>query len=144
MRIDGEWLQFDDGVVRPVIRGKILNAVGVWKPIELLVDTGADCTALSAAVLDLLGFPSAESHAQLGGVGGVAESVAIATQIQLACDDGGKAVFRGRYAAFTRLESLEMSVLGRDIMQMFTVIVDRPGKVVALIRPNHRYRIETT
>jgi len=71
------------------------------------------------------------------------ESVEIATQIRLSRDDGGKAVFRGRYAAFTRLESLDISVLGRDIMQMFAVIVDRPGGVVAFVRPNHRYQIET-
>jgi len=142
MRIDGEWLQCDDGVARPIIRGEILNAEGVWKPVEFLVDTGADCTALSAAVFDALGFRSAEGHRQLGGVGGMADCVEVTTQIRLARDAGGKAVFRGRYAAFTRLESLDMSVLGRDIMQMFVAIVDRPARVVTLIRPNHRYRIE--
>ena len=142
MRIDGEWLQFDDGVVRPVIRGEILNAEGAWEPVEFLVDTGADCTALTAAMLDMLGFRSADEHKQLGGVGGMADCVEVVAQIRFARNDGGKALFRGRYAAFTRLESLDMSVLGRDIMRMFAVIVDRPGGVVALVRPNHRYRIE--
>jgi hypothetical protein len=93
-------------------------------------------------VLDVLGFRSTEVYKQLGGVGGMADCIEVTTQIQLARDDGGKAVFRGRYAAFTQLESLDMSVLGRDIMQMFAVIVDRAGGVVALVRPNHRYRIE--
>ena len=143
MRIDGEWLQCADAVVRPVIRGEVLNAEGVWKPIEFLVDTGADCTAFSAAVLDVLGFQSVKGHKQLGGVGGMADCVEVVTQIRLARDDGGKAVFRGRYAAFTRLESLDMGVLGRDIMQMLAVIVDRPAGVVALVRPNHRYRIQS-
>jgi len=73
----------------------------------------------------------------------MADCVEVATQIRLARDGGGKAVFRGRYAAFTRLEALDMSVLGRDIMQLFAVIVDRPDGVVALVRPNHRYRIGT-
>jgi predicted aspartyl protease len=143
MRIDGEWFECDDGLVRPVIRGEILNASGAWESALFLVDTGADCTVISAAVFDVLGFESAETHRQLGGIGGVAESVGIATQIRLARDDGGEAVFRGRYSAFTQLESLDMSVLGRDILQMFAVIVDRPDGMIALIRPNHRYRIET-
>ena len=56
-------------------------------------------------------------------------------------DDDAPAVFRGRYSAFTQLESLDMSVLGRDITRMFAVVVDRPNGVVALVRPSHRYRI---
>lgn len=143
MRIYGEWFECDDGLVRPVVRGEILNAMGGWQSAPFLVDTGADCTVFSAAVLDVLGFGSIEGRRRLSGVGGTVESVEIATQIRLSRDDGGKAVFRGRYAAFTRLESLDISVLGRDIMQMFAVIVDRPGGVVAFVRPNHRYQIET-
>jgi hypothetical protein len=47
------------------------------------------------------------------------------------------------YAAFTQLEALDMSVLGRDIMEVFAVLVDRSGDVVTLIRQPHRYAIET-
>lgn len=141
MRIEGEWFQCDDGMVRPVIRGEILNARGDWEPALFLVDTGADCTVFSAAMLDALGFAYGPERRRLGGVGGLAESVEVSTQIQLVQDDGGQAVFRGRYSAFTQLESLDMSVLGRDITQMFAVIVDRPNGVVALVRPSHRYRI---
>ena len=36
-----------------------------------------------------------------------------------------------------------MSVLGRDIMQMFAVIVDRPDDVVSLVGQQHRYVIQT-
>lgn len=38
MRIDGEWLLFDDGIVRPVIRGGILTGDGSWQAVEFLVD----------------------------------------------------------------------------------------------------------
>ena len=41
MRIGGEWLLFNDGVVRPVIRGEILTAYGRWQQAEFLVDTRA-------------------------------------------------------------------------------------------------------
>lgn len=143
MRIDGEWFECDDGFVRPVVRGDILNASGIWEPTPFLIDTGADCTVFSAAILEVLGFDTTASEQRLGGVGGVAESVKVATQIRLVQDDGGTAVFRGEYAAFAQLEALDMSVLGRDIMAMFAVIVDRPDDVVALLRQPHRYAIET-
>lgn len=48
MRINGEWLLFDDGVRRPVIRGEILTGAGSWEAAEFLVDTGADRTVFSA------------------------------------------------------------------------------------------------
>jgi hypothetical protein len=52
MRIDGEWLLCDDSVLRPVIRGEILESDGTWHPVaDFLVDTGADRTVFSAIVL---------------------------------------------------------------------------------------------
>ncbi len=51
-------------------------------------------------------------------------------------------LIRGQFAAFTSLESLDMSVLGRDITNFFAMIVDRPQEVVWLIGQQHRYRIE--
>src|SRR5262249_24961097 len=44
MRINGEWLLFDDDILRPVIRGEILTEAGAWQHAEFLVDTGADRT----------------------------------------------------------------------------------------------------
>jgi hypothetical protein len=35
-----------------------------------------------------------------------------------------------------------MCVLGRDVSDLFTVIVDRPGNVVCLLGQRHRYTIE--
>jgi Aspartyl protease len=56
MRIDGQWLLCDDGVMRPVISGEILAGNGSWERSEFLVDTGADRTVLSAATLAKLGL----------------------------------------------------------------------------------------
>ena len=66
MRIDGEWYECDDGFIRPLIRGKVLSASGLWEPALLLVDTGADGTVFSAAILDVLGFEPAEGQQRLG------------------------------------------------------------------------------
>jgi hypothetical protein len=42
------------------------------------------------------------------------------------------------------MDALDISVLGRDVMNLFAVIVDRAVNVVALIRPPHRYTVQTT
>ena len=58
MLIAGEWLICDDGIVRPVVRGEVETADGDWEPVLFLVDTGADRTVLSAAVLSMLDLAS--------------------------------------------------------------------------------------
>lgn len=83
MRIDGEWLLFDDGIGRPVIRGRILTGDGSWLAAEFLVDTGADRTVFSAATLSKLGLQPAVSQERIGGLGGFADSVVVETQIRL-------------------------------------------------------------
>ncbi len=40
MRFNGEWLQCDDGIVRPVLRAEIETNSGSWRALELLVDMG--------------------------------------------------------------------------------------------------------
>jgi hypothetical protein len=37
--------------------------------------------------------------------------------------------------------ALDLCVLGRDILDLFAVIIDRPGKVVCLLSQKHRYAI---
>ena len=144
MRIDGEWFLCDDGYVRPVIQARIEAADGAWVRATVLVDTGADCTAFSAEVLDALNLARVEGQSQLGGIGGAADSVVVQTRLQLLSDDGRAAIFHGNYAAFTSLESADLSVSGRDILASFAVIVDQPGDVVCLIGRRHRYLIEQT
>ena len=51
MQINGEWYLGDDDIVRPVIRGEILAGNGSWVKAPFLVDTGADRTVFSAAIL---------------------------------------------------------------------------------------------
>jgi hypothetical protein len=141
MRIDGAWLLGDDDTLRPVIRGEVQCADGSWQPTPFLVDTGADCTVFSAAILARLGFSDAGATDRLGGVGGLAPSVVVETPIRLFQQGGEDVLFRGRFAAFTELAALDMSVLGRDILSLFAVIVDSPRDVVCLLAQNHEYLI---
>jgi hypothetical protein len=143
MLITGHWRPCADGFVRPVIRGEILAGDGSWYEAFFLVDLGADRTVFTAGVCAALGLTPLVSAERLAGVGGAAGSVILDTQIQLTHETGGKAVFRGQFAAVTDPESLDMSVLGREILNLFAVIVDRQGDVVCLLRPPHRYTITT-
>ena len=142
MRIDGQWLWCDDGVMRPVISGAVLADNGSWEQSEFLVDTGADRTVFSAVTLAKLGLRPLAMQEGISGVGGMAAAVIVATQIQLTREDAGKVVFRGQYAAVTELEGLDMNVLGRDITGLFAVIVDQLHDVVCLLGQRHRYTIE--
>lgn len=141
MYISGDWFRFADGTGRPVIRGEVLATDGSWVQVPFLVDTGADRTVLSAAILSKLGLQPVGPRERLAGLGGFADSVVIQTQIQLTREMGGKVVFRGQYAAVTELEALDVSVLGRDITGLFAVIVDKPDGAVCLLGQRHRYTI---
>ncbi len=142
MRIDGQWLWCDDGIMRPVISGEILAGNGSWEKSEFLVDTGADRTVLSAATLAKLGLQPLPIQEGISGLGGMADSVIVETQLRLTREDAGKVVFQGQYAAVTGLEALDISVLGRDITRLFAVIVDQLQDVVCLLGQRHRYTIE--
>ena len=141
MQITGEWYIGDDGTARPVLRGEILTENGSWLKAPFLVDTGADRTVLSAALLSGLHLPTFVPQDRLGGVGGLAESVIVKTQICFSRETGSKVVFRGLYAAIPQLEMLDISVLGRDVTGLFAVIVDQPRNVVYLLGQRHGYSI---
>jgi hypothetical protein len=138
--MNGFWSVCDDGVVRPVLPGDLQAANGSWVVAEFLVDTGADRTVLSASVLAKLGLLLLTAP-QLGGVGGSAATVQIDTSLRVKESGGGNMIFRGRFAAFTDPGVLDMSVLGRDIANLFAVIADRPGDTVCLLSAPHRYTI---
>jgi hypothetical protein len=135
MLLPGAWLQCDDGESRPILRGAIQTAAGRWIEAPFLVDTGADQTVFSAAILSLLGLPTEPTPYQLLGVGGTGSSVLVRAAIHFTNEAGKPILFRGQFAAFTELESLDMCLLGRDITRLFAAVVDFPQGVVCLARP---------
>jgi predicted aspartyl protease len=118
-----------------------LTGDGGWRAFELLIDTGADRTVISANVLESLNTQTTAARDKIGGVGGLVDSVLVNTQIRLSREDGQKATFRSQYAACMEHEDLDMSVLGRDILEMFALVVDRRADVVAIIGGQHYYTI---
>ena len=125
-----------------MIRGEILTATGAWQQAEFLVDTGADRTVFSAATALKLGLESSDPRERISGLGGAANCVLVETQIQLTRDTGSKVRFRGEYAAVTEVDALDVCVRGRDITELFAVVVDKPGDLVCILSQRHRYTIE--
>jgi hypothetical protein len=144
MLIRGLWTLCDDGIIRPVVESEVLGADGSWLRVELLVDVGADRTVFNATVLAALALPHLPAPHQLGGVGGATSTVAVDTHIRLPLGGGSTIAFQGTFAGFTRADALDISVLGRDITNLFAVIVDRPGDVVCMIGQGHGYTITKT
>ena len=59
----------------------------------------------------------------------------------MAREAGQTVLFKGQFAAFTDAAALDISVLGRDITNMFALIVDRPQDAVCLLGRGQQYKI---
>lgn len=142
MLIPGHWMLCNDGIVRPVLGAEMLASDGVWRKVTLLVDTGADRTVLDATTVADLDCRAISSQSQLSGIGGQTPAVGIDTELRLIQATGQPTLFRGQFTGATDPDALDMSVLGRDILDLFAVITDRPGDVVCLVSQRHRYIIQ--
>jgi len=145
MRIVGTWRTCDDGVARPVLRGVLFGARGQPLTEWFLIDTGADQTVLSGSVYFRLGVPGRlpDRGYRLMGIGGATDFVLIATEVELTRDDGQVVRVRGEFAAFTDPAATDFSVLGRDVLDKFDLIISRRKDEIWLLTGIHRYRIET-
>jgi predicted aspartyl protease len=139
MRIAGEWLQFDDGITRLVVRARVVGVDERRYRDDVLVDTGANRTVLSAALLAQLRLPveTPPSGEALWGIGGTTAMVLVTTVLELPRTDGGSARVRGRFAAVVDPGATDVGILGRDVLHHFDVIVSRRRNEVLLLTANH-------
>ena len=146
MRIPGEWRESDDGVSRPVVRAHVVGLGAILASEYFLIDTGADRSTFSAALLDSLRLPVSPPPTGLSlvGIGGAGAYVVVETIIIFRHDGGGPVRMRGVYAAFTNPAATDMSILGRDVLDNFDVIVSRLRNEVLLLSQNHQYRVVST
>ena len=144
MLVVGEWRVCDDGVTRPALRAKVHAHDGTHQTEAFLVDSGADRTVFSANLLSRLGFPPTPAPASLSlqGISGTCGFVLVGTVLELTRDDGGPAHIRGEFAAFIDPTATDLSILGRDVLYHFDVILSRRRNEVLLLAPNHQYRVE--
>lgn len=143
MRFDGSWFLCPDGRLRPIVYGDVADGSGSRHRLPFLVDTEADGTVLSWAALTELQFDlPQESGSVLEGVGGRSESVTVDTPLWLKRETGAEVQFNGPFDASTGVDQFGVSVLGRDVLNHLTVIVDRQREIVCLLAGNHRYIIQ--
>ena len=144
MRIPGEWQLRDDGVTRPLVRAAVFGGDG--RPIaeNFLIDSGADRTVFSQALLTRLRLPttSASTGVTLSGIGGASAFVVVTTAVEFLRDDGGAVRVRGEFAAFTDPTATDLSVLGRDVLDNFDLIISRRRNEILLLAPTHQYRVD--
>jgi hypothetical protein len=144
MVIVGEWRLCDDGVARPAVQALVGDAAGTQLAAYFLVDSCADRSVLSADLLNRLGVSSSAPPADLifQGIGGASEFVLVDIVLELATQDGAPARIRGQFAAFTDLTATDLSILGRDVLNHFDIILSRRNSEVLLLTHSHRYRVE--
>lgn len=142
MRIEGEWRETPTTVPRPYVRAHVEAHDGTWIECVFLVDTGADCTVISADVTQRLGRPTVPAVRQLGGVGGAIETLEVRTTLRLTGTAGERFNIAGAFATPANLtDAVTDSILGYDILHLFALVVDRTNDTVCLLRPPHRYTI---
>ena len=146
MNVNGEWLVCEDGVIRPIVLGLVRGADGQMIEVTFLLDAGADRTVFSSGFLrSLEALQNSEAEQiHLAGVGGRVGSITVDTALGFTRDDGRMVTVRGSFAVFTEGESAELSVLGRDVTNNFSVIYDYPNRAVALLARPHYYEIKRT
>ena len=110
---------------------------------RFLIDSGADRTVFSAAFLAKLQLPLHAPPAgfALAGISGESAYAMVATALEFTRDDGGPARVRGEFAAFTDPAATDLSILGRDVLDNFDVILSRRRGQVLLLAPNHQYQV---
>jgi hypothetical protein len=142
MLFQGTWELSDSGIPYPQLLAKILNLDGEEDLFPFLVDTGAEVTVFNSTVFEFLKLDTDDLQESLvEGVGGGEKVVQFPTEILLERETGVWISFQGNFRAFPDPNDLETSILGRDVLNHFAVIVDRPGEAVNLLHGNHRYAV---
>jgi len=119
----------------PFVEASIRVADGKWVKVFFLIDLGADGTYLPSEYLKKLGLQldEAKSEDNVTGVGGQkVKYVPFMTQLRFRSNIVRR-TFDIEIGVFTQEESLDIPVLGRDVMNFFTLLCDLKANLVWLI-----------
>ncbi|MCH7687422.1 MAG: hypothetical protein IH899_12200 [Planctomycetes bacterium] len=143
MLITGNWQLRDDGIVRPIMRVHVSGRDGIRIADNFLIDTEADLTVFSAALTARLHFDSENvlPDSSLKGIGGLAKSVLIQTVIELLQEDGRPVRIQGEFAAFTDPAATDLSILGRDVLDHFDLILSHRRDEILLLTSKHQSQV---
>ena len=146
MVISGWWQESDDGITRPMVTVNIIAADGSKVEQLFLIDSGADCTVFTLDLFSHLNFP-ASSNGQttaLHGVVGATSGVIVSTSLMLQTTEGVNVSIKGNFTALTDPTAIDTSILGRDVLANFNVILSRRRNEVLLVAGNHNYSITSS
>jgi hypothetical protein len=126
-----------------MIVAETLRGDGTWMREFFLVDSGADRTVFSAVFWTQLKLPIDPNPVgyNVVGISGTADSVLVTTELRFERTDGKPASVTGQFAAFTEAASSDYSILGRDVMNNFDLILSWPRQEVRFLAGNHSYQI---
>ncbi len=141
MRINGQWRRDENDVLTPVIECGLLAGDGEWLYTYFLIDSGAERTVISADILRQLDSPCHASLHSLVGLGDSVQVLTVSTKLKFEPDNGSSIVVNGPFDGLPEGREGELSILGRDVLGNFAIILDRPGDVIALLHGRHRYSI---
>jgi len=141
MIVLGEWRTDENGVLTPVLDCFLLGGSGKWLAVSFLIDSGAERTVLSPEILRDLDAPSQMSLDTLVGIGAASQVLTVSSRLRLQTVDGSEVIVNGPFFGLPQGREGELSILGRDVLGNFAAILDRPGRVIALLHGQHHYSI---
>ena len=119
----------------PFVEASIRATDGKWVKVFFLIDLGADGTYLPSEYLKKLGIQlnGAKVEDNITGVGGQkVKYIPFTTQLRFR-SNVVRRTFDLEIGVFTQEESLDIPVLGRDVMNFFTLLCDLKANLVWLI-----------
>lgn len=127
----------------PFVKASIRTANEKWIDVSFLIDLGADGTYLPSEYAKKLGIQLDEARMEndVTGVGGQrVEYIPFITQLKFE-SNGGWRTINLSIGVFTQEESLDIPVLGRDVMNFFTLLCDLKANLVWLIDDSDRMKL---
>jgi Retroviral aspartyl protease len=145
MEIAGRWVEHEDGGIRPMVWVNVDGADGARRSEFFLLDTGADQIVFSAGFFQMLQLPTVlptpEHH--LEGISGRTDFALARTALLIDRTDGGTLRMEGTFGVFLRPEATDYSLLGRDVLDHFDVVIRRQRADIRLLIGNHTCQIVT-
>ncbi len=142
MIVKGEYRKVGE-LYRPYIRVLVKNTTGNYLTLSFLLDTGADRTFLPYRFIKPLGVDLKQVSIKddVGGIGGKAPYFEYNTTLIMKSETTG-IVFAGDIGIFLEPHSGDVPLLGRDILDYFTLIFDKRQGIVLLLDETHSYEIK--
>ncbi len=132
-----------DNPLAPFIKARIRASDDQWIDVFFLIDLGADGTYLPSKYAKKLGLQLDEAKREdnVTGVGGQrVEYVPFMTQIKFG-SHGGRRTFDLEIGVFIQEESANLPILGRDVLNFFTLLCDFRANLVWLLDETERTQL---